>query len=291
MKSHSKKSISVLVMTGSMAATLGWSNDSHACSPEPYISAVCIMAVPWNNLYGYLPANGATLSINTNQALFSLLGFTYGGDGNTNFQLPDLRGRVVVGAGSGPGLPAYNVANKGGSATVTLTSSNVPLVTHSHTVTSATGGVTVTTGTGNLVATTTMSGLSATASMNGVSGSVSGSALTLKGYSGTAGTGSANGAALATPTSPANKIYASNTPDVSMMSGSISGTAPVTFNGSPTITIGGTPTTSLSGGPSVTLSGATGAAGAPASSPVNIMPPFLALNYFIATLGTYPSRD
>jgi microcystin-dependent protein len=223
--------------------------------------------------------------------LFSLLGFTYGGDGNSNFQLPDLRGRVVVGAGTAPGLPAYNVANKGGSTTVTLTSSNVPLVTHSHPVTSATGGIMVTTGLGNMIATTTMSGLSATASMSGVTGSVSGSALTLKGYSGTAGTGSANGATLATPTGPANKIYASNTPDVSMMSGSISGSAPVSFTGNPTITISGNPTTTLSGGPSVNLSGTTGSAGAPASSPVGIMPPYLALNYFIATQGTYPSRD
>ncbi|HYD80777.1 MAG TPA: tail fiber protein [Paucimonas sp.] len=291
MKNRPVRSVLSMAMACSLGTALVWSNDSHACTPEPYISAICIMAVPWTNLYGYTPANGATLPVNTNQALFSLIGFTYGGDGNSNFQLPDLRGRVVIGAGAGPGLPAYNVANKGGATTVTLTSSNVPLITHSHPVTSAAGGITVTTGLGNLAAITTLTGLSATASMSGVSGSVSGSALTLKGYSGTAGTGSANGAALATPTGPANKIYASNAPDVSMMSGSISGTAPVSFSGNPTVAISGTPTTTLSGAPSVSLSGTTGSAGAPASSPIGIMPPYLALNYFIATLGTYPSRD
>lgn len=52
----------------------------------------------------YMMANGALLPINQYQALFSVLGTTYGGDGRTTFALPDLRGRVAIGAGAGPGL-------------------------------------------------------------------------------------------------------------------------------------------------------------------------------------------
>lgn len=63
---------------------------------------------------GYLPCDGQLLSISSNTALFSLLGTTFGGDGKTNFALPDLRGRTPMGIGSGTGLPAIQHGeNKG----------------------------------------------------------------------------------------------------------------------------------------------------------------------------------
>lgn len=79
--------------------------------------------------------DGQILPINSNQSLYSLLGTTYGGDGRTTFALPDLRGRVTVGPGTGPGLSTYKQGQKGGSDTTTLTTANLPV--HDHTATAA----------------------------------------------------------------------------------------------------------------------------------------------------------
>lgn len=79
--------------------------------------------------------NNQILSIATNTALFSLLGTTYGGNGQTTFSLPDLRGRVPVGTGQGPGLPVIQLGELGGSPTVTLTTANMPA--HNHPLTGA----------------------------------------------------------------------------------------------------------------------------------------------------------
>ena len=64
---------------------------------------------------GFAFCDGQLLSINSNQALFSILGTTYGGDGRTTFGLPDLRGRVPVHAGNGLGLSSYRIGQKGGA--------------------------------------------------------------------------------------------------------------------------------------------------------------------------------
>src|SRR5215211_6878169 len=74
--------------------------------------------------------DGSVLPISENEALFSLIGTTYGGDGQTTFQLPDLRGRLAVGTGAGSGLTPRTLGEVGGSTTVTLTPDNVPAHTH-----------------------------------------------------------------------------------------------------------------------------------------------------------------
>jgi microcystin-dependent protein len=74
--------------------------------------------------------DGSIIAISTNSALFSLLGTTYGGNGTTNFALPDLRGRVAVGAGNGPGLSQYMLGQVGGSETVTLNTQQMPAHNH-----------------------------------------------------------------------------------------------------------------------------------------------------------------
>ena len=81
---------------------------------------------------------GQLMSIAQNTALFSLLGTTYGGDGQTTFALPDLRGRVAIGMGQGQGLSPYNEGDRGGVESVTLNLSQLPA--HSH---SALGSTTV----------------------------------------------------------------------------------------------------------------------------------------------------
>ena len=82
---------------------------------------------------GWALCDGQLLAINSNQALFSILGTIYGGDGRTTFALPDLRGRYAMHPGNGPGLTPRNLGQRGGSETSTLTTSN--LAAHSHTTT------------------------------------------------------------------------------------------------------------------------------------------------------------
>ena len=85
---------------------------------------------------GWAFCQGQLLPIAQNQALFSLLGTTYGGDGRTTFALPDLRGRVPVGFGQGPGLSNRVIGEKFGSELVTLNINQMP--SHNHTVNAVT---------------------------------------------------------------------------------------------------------------------------------------------------------
>ncbi|MFT6189844.1 MAG: microcystin-dependent protein [Oleispira sp.] len=70
--------------------------------------------------------NGQLLSISSNEALFSIVGTTYGGDGRSTYGLPELRGRVPLHAGSGPGLPHYDRGERGGYESVALGIQNLP---------------------------------------------------------------------------------------------------------------------------------------------------------------------
>lgn len=79
---------------------------------------------------GWLPCDGRQLGISGNEVLFSLLGTTYGGDGQTKFNLPDLRGRLAIGMGQGTGLSARPLGQQTGTETVTLTVAQTPA--HSH---------------------------------------------------------------------------------------------------------------------------------------------------------------
>ena len=81
---------------------------------------------------GWAQCNGQLLPINQNQALFSLLGTTYGGNGQTTFALPDLRGRIPIHQGNG-----FILAETGGAETITLTVNQIPLHNHSFLGTSA----------------------------------------------------------------------------------------------------------------------------------------------------------
>jgi microcystin-dependent protein len=86
---------------------------------------------------GFLPCDGRVLQINSNQALFAVIGNRYGGNGQATFALPDLRGRVPLGVNQG-GAPNivnnYPLAQQGGTETVTLQSNQVPVAAHSHTI-------------------------------------------------------------------------------------------------------------------------------------------------------------
>lgn len=90
-----------------------------------------IMWVPYNFApKNWAFCNGQLLSIAQNTALFSLLGTTYGGNGTTNFALPNAQGMVLINAGQGAGLSDYVQGQTGGEAAVTLTQAEIPVHTH-----------------------------------------------------------------------------------------------------------------------------------------------------------------
>lgn len=89
---------------------------------------------------GWQQCDGSLLPISTYDALFALIGTTYGGDGQTTFAVPDLRGRAPIHQGAGPGLGNYAIGQTAGSETVTLTVPQLPA--HAHAV-AATGAATL----------------------------------------------------------------------------------------------------------------------------------------------------
>lgn len=103
-------------------------------STEPFIGEVKLFGFNFAPK-GYATCQGQILSIAQNTALFSLLGTTYGGNGQTTFALPDLQGRAPIGQGQGPGLPQYSMGQVGGTTSTTILSSNMPA--HVHTLNSA----------------------------------------------------------------------------------------------------------------------------------------------------------
>jgi microcystin-dependent protein len=84
---------------------------------------------------GWAFCNGQLLPISQNTALFSLLGTTYGGDGKSTFALPDMQGNVPLHQGQGQGLSLYDLGQMGGSSSVTLLTSEIPVHSHSFTAT------------------------------------------------------------------------------------------------------------------------------------------------------------
>jgi microcystin-dependent protein len=97
---------------------------------DPFVAEIRIF--PFNFApKGWAFCDGQLLPLSQNTALFSLLGTTYGGDGKSNFALPDLQGRAPMHPGQGPGLSLHDLGETGGSATVTLIESEIPAHVHS----------------------------------------------------------------------------------------------------------------------------------------------------------------
>lgn len=96
---------------------------------DPFVAEIRIF--PFNFApKGWAWCDGQILPLSQNTALFSLLGTTYGGDGKSNFALPDLQGRAAMHPGQGPGLSLHDLGETGGSETVSLLESEIPA--HSH---------------------------------------------------------------------------------------------------------------------------------------------------------------
>ncbi|WP_376967289.1 tail fiber protein (plasmid) [Azospirillum sp. A26] len=198
---------------------------------------------------------GQEMPVQQNQALFSLISTLYGGTGNPNFKLPDLRGRVMVGSGASPYLnQTLNPASSGGAAATTLGLVNLPLHTHaaSFTPSGSSGGastinasVQIPVGTGNGSATAPVSGPNY---LNGL-----------------AFDDASSGASLAGP-------YSTTAPGTgSYLQGSATGTV------------------SVAGGGGIVSVSPGGGQASPVA--INNLQPYLAVTMFIFTFGIYPTRD
>lgn len=101
---------------------------------EPFIAEIRIFAGNFAPR-GWAFCSGQFLPISQNTALFSILGTIYGGDGETDFALPDLRSRAAMHPGNGPGLTPRTLGERGGANQVTLTEANLPPHRHTHAAT------------------------------------------------------------------------------------------------------------------------------------------------------------
>lgn len=135
-----RRSAILAAVTVILAVLFSIQPTSSIASSEPLLGEIMWVAFDFCPR-GWAAAEGQILAINQYTALFSLLGTTYGGDGRTTFALPDLRGRVTIGKGNGPGLSSYSLGQGGGSENIQLTDGHLPVHTHTAT-TNVTGTAT-----------------------------------------------------------------------------------------------------------------------------------------------------
>ncbi|MCX7564824.1 tail fiber protein [Sulfitobacter sp. F26169L] len=117
------------VCAAPLALAIAISTPTKALAQEVFIGEIKLVGYTFCPR-GYASAEGQLLPISQNTALFSLYGTTFGGDGRTNFALPDLRGRTPIGTGNGPGLISAPLGDKSGADLQTLSISNLP--PHNH---------------------------------------------------------------------------------------------------------------------------------------------------------------
>lgn len=300
MQLKTRRAVVSLALVASTLGSVAWSSASHACVVDPYIGSICIMAWPTSAAFGngqYVAATGQTVAVSTNQALYAVIGNTYGGN-TSNFMLPDLRGRVIIGAGqyAGPGGPIiynYGLAGAGGNPSATISLANIP--GHTHALGS---GVTVQTGSGTLAANTTIGTLAASTVIGTLAANTTlmGLNATLKAGAGAGATQDATNASLSSVSGGKTLMYNTAAPTVSLNSTSISinGSPSTSLTGSPSTTLTGAPATTLSGNPAVAVGGQTnvaGGGGGGVPQPFPIMQPYMPMPYYIAVNGMFPVRD
>ena len=123
---------------GSVVALTAMASMPAAAASDPFIGELMLFGGNFCPR-GWASADGQLLAINDNQALFALLGTTYGGDGRTTFGLPDLRGRSPINRGQGPGLANVTLGQQGGTESLSIAVDNLPPHSHEVQATNATG--------------------------------------------------------------------------------------------------------------------------------------------------------
>lgn len=128
-----------LLAAATVTASLSLTAPAWACGSEPYVGEVCYFAFNWCPK-GFLPADGTSVTVQQNTALYSLVGTYYGGNGNPNFTLPNLVNATPVRWGSDPSSPSpLAFGSSRGSASQVLTVAQMPAHTHTATFDAAQG--------------------------------------------------------------------------------------------------------------------------------------------------------
>ena len=276
------------------AAFVAVPKDAMACSTQPLIGSLCTVAIrycPKN----YLPADGRTLTIASNQQLYALIGYLYGGDGGMNFKLPDLRGRVAVGAGTGlvnpsakgadpTPLKAVGLGEQRGAEGVVLTADQTPLHSHQAMFSGAFPPNTELKGSANIPTLTvipaqTVSGTATVGGLNSVASPAVGTGQAnpdaTHNYIGKAAGGSTPNMFYGTPASTAN--FPTGTVSVTIPAQTVSGMAdgPITLSA-----------------PGTNISGVVTVAPTPVpKQPVPTLDPGLGLIVCIAVEGIWPDQQ
>ena len=237
-----------------------------ACPSDPYLGSVCVTAASYCPI-GYVAAAGQTSAISENQALYSLLGTRYGGDGRSSYGIPDLRGRAPIGTGQGLGLTNFNIADKVGQERHVLTVSQLPIHTHAATFTPS-GDASAGVASGTISLPVTGSAKIATSS-SGV-GSITPSDRAVLGKA-------AQGLGGVTLYSPAGTTADLNIGPQGGVTGTASGSVSLAVN--------------LAAGVNGNVDlGYTGGDSAGQTAPFVVVAPRIALTFCIATEGLYPQR-
>jgi microcystin-dependent protein len=117
------------VLTGAIVATPALASPRQVTGADPYLGEIMLFGGTFAP-QGWAFCDGRLLDISQNSALFALIGTTYGGNGTTNFAVPDLRGRAPRHFHQGIGLSSYTLGQMGGAETQTLTTAQIPAHTH-----------------------------------------------------------------------------------------------------------------------------------------------------------------
>lgn len=296
---------SILLATAAAALLAGgigsFSSTASACNLEPSIGSVCAYAFDWCPR-GYIQADGRQVAVASYQALFSLIGYRYGGNGADAFAVPDLRGRAVYGKGLGPLLnDIVNIGQQIGQQWLMLSWNQVPLYPHTHTAvfepTKAGNGPVQASGNATLnFSNAPVSGLTVTSTPSLSTTVTIPAPLVAANVSGTTTSPPTTGGILARPSAGGATIYTTGTADT-QIGKSQTATAPVTGTVASTAS-GGTVSGSATGNVTLPVSGSLVTGGKvtvapvqqPATMPVSTQSPGLGQTYCIATAGLYPDR-
>ncbi len=231
---------------------LAWAGQAQACESDPFLGSICYTAANYCPSPTYALANGSTLAISGNNALYAVLGIVYGGDGRSTFMLPNLQGRSVIGSGQGTGLSLTSLGEMVGAESTTLTVAN--LAAHTHGFTAGGGSA------AQVLPVTLTVGLDASTSDG-------------------------------TSSTPTNGSMIAKVPDLASGSGDsvyakIWNTSPAVSGG--TVAIGGLKASGTVSIPASAGGGTVGVAGN--NQPVSTRSPALALTACIAVQGVFPNR-
>ena len=247
---------------------------------DPMIGMVFMVPWSWAPL-NYQLCQGQLLTVQQYEALYSLMGFTFGGNGSTNFNLPNLQGRAPIGTGI-LNTSQYTLGATGGAQAVTLSQTQMPAHIHGATFV-GTGGGAGTTATASGPVTLAVSG--STTGMQ-ATGSVAPKALSTQ-ITGGSNLPSATNNVVGRPSGTSNSFYAANATDVALAATNVTlSTSGGTFTGSAT----GTASLPVTGGGGGITGGTVAIAPAGSNAPFSNMQPYLAMSFIIAVNGLYPDR-